>query len=387
MNIKLVKQEIEQLTTLLSSWEEGRGVSAIERDLALNKLTKLYELIRFDAAPATDSDIIPPIVAPITKETITEAPEEEKSTEQEVEVEIIFADEDQEDETEEIEELEENTSSNTENIAATNEVEVKEDIQPQVEETKAETEDILVVDEEDAADEENEEVEIVVASEPEPEPEPVIAPEPVTIPEPEPVVESIPEPEPEKPAKSPRKPAMESLFGAEEIQRKPRSKHQRMMAIYGEAQPKQEKAVDISKIFDMEDDDIFEIKVNNRPQQENVAKKTSPVANEEVTTLADVIAPQKTTLADTMVAPAALAEEITNSKINSLQQAIGINDKFLMIRDLFDGDADAYAEAISTLDKLPSLEDCMIHIIENYEWNPDVEGSKFIMQLLERKFS
>lgn len=379
MNIKLVKQEIEQLTTLLSSWEEGKGVSAIERDLALNKLTKLYELIRFDAASATDSDIIPPIVAPITKETITEAPEEEKSTEQEVEVEIIFADEDQEDETEEIEELEENTSSNTENITATNEVEVEEDIQPQVEETEAETEDILVVDEEDAADEENEEVEIVVASEPEPEPEPAIIPEPI--------MESKSEPQPEKPAKSPRKPAMESLFGAEEIQRKPRSKHQRMMAIYGEAQPKQEKAVDISKIFDMEDDDIFEIKVNNRPQQENVAKKTSPVANEEVTTLADVIAPQKTTLADTIVAPAALAEEITNSKITSLQQAIGINDKFLMIRDLFDGDDQAYNEAIATLDKLPSLEDCMIHIIENYEWNPDVEGSKFIMQLLERKFS
>lgn len=377
MNIKLVKQEIEQLTTLLSSWEEGKGVSAIERDLALNKLTKLYELIRFDAASATDSDIIPPIVAPITKETITEAPEEEKSTEQEVEVEIIFADEDQEDETEEIEELEENTSSNTENIAATNEVEVEEDIQPQVEETEAETEDILVVDEEDAADEENEEVEIVVASEPEPEPAII----------PEPIMESKSEPQPEKPAKSPRKPAMESLFGAEEIQRKPRSKHQRMMAIYGEAQPKQEKAVDISKIFDMEDDDIFEIKVNNRPQQENVAKKTSPVANEEVTTLADVIAPQKTTLADTIVAPAALAEEITNSKITSLQQAIGINDKFLMIRDLFDGDDQAYNEAIATLDKLPSLEDCMIHIIENYEWNPDVEGSKFIMQLLERKFS
>lgn len=379
MNIKLVKQEIEQLTTLLSSWEEGTGVPAIERDLALNKLTKLYELIRFDAASATDSDIIPPIVAPITKETITEAPEEEKSTEQEVEVEIIFADEDQEDETEEIEELEENTSSNTENIAATNEVEVEEDILPQVEETEAETEDILVVDEEDAADEENEEVEIVVASEPEPEPEPAIIPEPI--------MESKSEPQPEKPAKSPRKPAMESLFGAEEIQRKPRSKHQRMMAIYGEAQPKQEKAVDISKIFDMEDDDIFEIKVNNRPQQENVAKKTSPVANEEVTTLADVIAPQKTTLADTIVAPAALAEEITNSKITSLQQAIGINDKFLMIRDLFDGDDQAYNEAIATLDKLPSLEDCMIHIIENYEWNPDVEGSKFIMQLLERKFS
>ena len=160
------------------------------------------------------------------------------------------------------------------------------------------------------------------------------------------------------------------------------------MALYGEAQPKQEKAVDISKIFDMEDDDIFEIKVSaNTQKEENTPKKTTPIANDEVTTLADVIGQQQTTLADTIVAPAALAEEITNAKITSLRQAIGINDKFLMIRDLFDGDDEAYDEAIAALDKLPSLEDCMIHIIEHYEWNPDVEGSKFIMQLLERKFS
>ena len=181
---------------------------------------------------------------------------------------------------------------------------------------------------------------------------------------------------------------MESLFGSDEIQRKPRSKHQRMMSIYADPQPKQEKAVDISKIFDMDDDDIFEIKVSaNTPEEEPAFSTPKAITNEEVTTLADAIAPAKTTLADTIVAPAALAEEITNSKINSLQQAIGINDKFLMIRDLFNGDNEAYNEAITTLDKLPTLEDCMVHIIENYEWNPDVEGSKFIMQLLERKFS
>ena len=56
-----------------------------------------------------------------------------------------------------------------------------------------------------------------------------------------------------------------------------------------------------------------------------------------------------------------------------------------MIRDLFDGDGEAYEQALSALDEQPSYDDCMIYIIENYEWNPDSEGSKFIMQLLERK--
>ena len=75
------------------------------------------------------------------------------------------------------------------------------------------------------------------------------------------------------------------------------------------------------------------------------------------------------------------------TRISDLRKAIGLNDKFLMIRDLFDGDDEAYDEAITALDSLESMDDCMIHIIENYAWNPDTEGSKFIMQLLERKLS
>ena len=356
MNIELVKQEIEKLATLLSAWEEGKAISAIERDLALDKLTKLYELIRFDAEPTTDLDMIPPIVTQITNEPVAEVPEEEPNTEesaeQEVEVEIIFADEDDDEEEDEKE------------IIAFEESKEENEEETPISEEIAE-EEVLVTEEE-------------ATTHPEPEEEPQKEPEPVIN------FEPIQEVQPDKQPKSSPKPAMESLFGAEEIQRKPRSKHQRMMALYGEAQPKQEKAVDISKIFEMDDDDIFEIKVSaNKVADES----PTPIINEEVTTLADTIATQQTTLADTIIAPAALAEEITNSKISSLRQAIGINDKFLMIRDLFDGDDEAYDEAITALDKLPSLEDCMIHIIENYEWNPDVEGSKFIMQLLERKFS
>jgi hypothetical protein len=116
--------------------------------------------------------------------------------------------------------------------------------------------------------------------------------------------------------------------------------------------------------------------------------ESSKVTDEQkVVTLADAIAPTTPTLADTLATPTPLAEEINNGKIHSLTDAIGINDKFLMIRDLFDGDSDAYNEAIAALDEFDNFDDCMIHIIDNYEWNPNSEGAKFIMQLLERKLS
>lgn len=357
MNIELIKQEIETLSALLSSWERGQEVSAIERGLALEKLTKLYELVRF-GAPATE--VTPTPAAPKV--------EREETTEQEVEVEFIFAEEDEESAEEEAAPTEVSTA----------EVSAAAAIAAVAAEVIAEPEPKVEVASETAP-----------APQPAPvqEPEPIVEPEPAQEPVATPALEPAPVAEPEKPAERPhRKPSMESLFGADEIQRKPRSKHQRMMAIYGEPQQKQEKVVDISKIFDMDDDEGFEISVSrNTRTAEPVASSTvNDASSGEKTILAEAITP-KTTLADTIAAPAALAEEITHSHIKSLRQAIGINDKFLMTRDLFDGDDVAFDKAIEELDECESFDDCMIHIAENYEWNPDSEGAKFIMQLLERK--
>lgn len=369
MNIELIKREFEKLSTLIAHWNEGESVSAIERQLALDKLTSLYELVRFgsDATPAEPT--APAAVAAATVPAVEpeEEPAEEESDEQEVEVEFIFAEDDDEVEEETEEPVAIPTSEPTP-------AEVVPEPEPEPEPAPA-PQPIP---------------EPVVEPEPTPEPEVVIpVPEPVT---PAPVVEPTPaptpEPAPQPQPQKPRKPSMESLFGSDEIQRKPRSKHQRMMSIYNDPQPKQEKVVDISKIFDLDDADDFEISVSPAPakREQSVTSTVNDLSSNDTPILADAITP-KTTLADTIAAPAALAEELTAARTRSLRQAIGINDKFLMTRDLFDGDEDAYAEAIAELDECETLDDCMIYIAENYEWNPDSEGAKFIMQLLERKHS
>ena len=145
--------------------------------------------------------------------------------------------------------------------------------------------------------------------------------------------------------------------------------------------------VDISKIFDI-DVDAPKPMTSKVPERKAAPQPTLAAVEEERTvTIADAMAASTQTLADTLITPVALGDDINHSKINSLREGIGLNDKFLMIRDLFDGDDEAYDEAITALDSMETLDDCMIHIIENYAWNPDTEGSKFIMQLLERKLS
>ena len=104
--------------------------------------------------------------------------------------------------------------------------------------------------------------------------------------------------------------------------------------------------------------------------------------------LGEVINHNVQTLADTIAPPRDVASELRRSEhVTDLRRAIGINDKFLMIRDLFGGDATAYEAAIGTLNGFDDFDECMIYIAENYAWNANSDGAKFLMELLERKFA
>lgn len=82
-----------------------------------------------------------------------------------------------------------------------------------------------------------------------------------------------------------------------------------------------------------------------------------------------------------------LAAKISAETITTLRGAIGINDRFLMIRDLFDGDSVRYEAAIDRLETFDDLDDAMIYIGENYSWNPDGDATGMLVDLLTRKLS
>lgn len=88
-------------------------------------------------------------------------------------------------------------------------------------------------------------------------------------------------------------------------------------------------------------------------------------------------------VADTIVCPKGVSE---NAPISSLREAIGVADRFMLIRELFEGDAAAYDSAIDALDKQPSFDDCIIYIAENYTWSTNSQATKLVMDLLQRKY-
>lgn len=399
MDIKFLKEELQRLNLIIDSWNESDEIATLEQDIALETLRSIYNQIRFSQPHTTatqekaESTTIPTPVIPTP--TASESEDEEPEKEQEIEVEFIFNEEEDDEDGEDglTIEPEEQPAEQEEQTEQPAEQEESEDYAAEQTAEDNFFDDTPEVEAEtDNKTEEDNKVEAAAE----------VAPTQSIEPLAEPTQENKPTAETAT-ASTPAEPTVMigNLFGDAEPPRKsPRTKHQRMMSIYSEPEEETraevEQSVDISKIFEIDDVNFAEDTTDNDiiirvdEEEEFIVEEpaTRPTISEERTTiLADVITPAAPTIADSIAPPTALADEIEHSSIRSLSDGIGINDKFLMVRDLFGGNTAEYEKVISTLDAMESFDDCMIYIVENFAWNPDSDGAKFIMKLLERKLA
>jgi hypothetical protein len=79
-------------------------------------------------------------------------------------------------------------------------------------------------------------------------------------------------------------------------------------------------------------------------------------------------------------------DELFKSKpLSSLSEAIGINDRFLFVREIFDGKNDAYSQAIARLDKAENVSDARAVIMSYTGDNKENEAVKQLIELVKRK--
>lgn len=354
MNCTEIKSKLLAAITLIEDFE--RDGMTIDRDAAIDKIREAYQLLRFDyvaptvTAVSASVEMYQPAPAPAQEQDEEQEEEqEEQCDEPEVEVEFILADEQEDVEDEVTPELEE-----------TPEPEVEET--PEVESEVVETQEV----------EQMAEPEVIA----EPEPQPV------------PVVETpVAEPAPEVVAPSDTAPAVEgvveqSLFGFEPQVVRPKShSRRRLITLYGDEPtpaPKAEPQIAPAEVKVSEPEPVVEPQIAPAPQAEVAPKpfvEPTKVLGESVESV--------TTIADTIVAQPSVGE---STAVNSLREAITVGHKFMLIRDLFDGDKALYDKTIDELDKMDNLDDSIIYIAENFAWRPSSEGAKLIVDLLQRKY-
>ena len=80
-----------------------------------------------------------------------------------------------------------------------------------------------------------------------------------------------------------------------------------------------------------------------------------------------------------------LEHKLSNMPVSSLQSAIGINDRFQYIRELFDGNSDLYNETVTKLDSMNEIKDAVVYLQNNFKWKKTEISLKFV-NLLKRRF-
>lgn len=84
-----------------------------------------------------------------------------------------------------------------------------------------------------------------------------------------------------------------------------------------------------------------------------------------------------------------VGERLQHGSVRDLQSAIGINDKFLFVNELFGGSMEKYNRSIENLNDLKTLNGALIYLNElriELQWNSNNEAYKKLLELVHRKF-
>jgi len=137
--------------------------------------------------------------------------------------------------------------------------------------------------------------------------------------------------------------------------------------------------------------DVKEVKEAKEIRSERVEKKEPEKEKEKISgqsIIADRFIPVSSSLYEQIgkVAGADEMPELTLAKpIASLTEAIGINDRFLFIGELFKGDKNAYFQAISQLDNTKNYPEAHSIVMSIPDSNEESEAIKHLLMIIKRK--
>lgn len=72
--------------------------------------------------------------------------------------------------------------------------------------------------------------------------------------------------------------------------------------------------------------------------------------------------------------------------VTTISSAIGINDRFTFIRELFNNDHMAYEETIKVLDEASNFNEAYNYMIQQFDWDMDGETVQLLLDIIRRKY-
>ena len=135
-------------------------------------------------------------------------------------------------------------------------------------------------------------------------------------------------------------------------------------------------------------EELIESSTINYPIIENteIIHKTTDI--KEPKTIADKFKSSKT-INDTIsqyINKTDLQSLAKQQKIDDLNRAFGVNDKFRFANSLFDGNIQLFNQTIWDINLMANIDEAIIYISDNYKWNTDDKTVQEFIMILQRRF-
>ncbi|MFW6327963.1 MAG: hypothetical protein ACOC2F_06580 [Bacteroidota bacterium] len=80
-----------------------------------------------------------------------------------------------------------------------------------------------------------------------------------------------------------------------------------------------------------------------------------------------------------------LSSVLQSKPIRSIESAIGLNDKFLFIKELFDGNAEHFKKVVHKLNEATNFNEAFNYLNENFDWDVDDPVVQKLLDLVRRR--
>ena len=81
-----------------------------------------------------------------------------------------------------------------------------------------------------------------------------------------------------------------------------------------------------------------------------------------------------------------ISSKIQAQPIKDLSKVFGISDKFLYTRELFNNDSTQFQNTINTINEMESIDEALIYIGTNYDWQADEPTVIKFIDIIQRRF-
>ncbi len=155
--------------------------------------------------------------------------------------------------------------------------------------------------------------------------------------------------------------------------------------------------IDAAGIKDIDPEQMHREPVQTDNQKKKIQEESA--GNEEVIAPAAERKPQSKVLSDRLsekkllhddlhqkVHYKDLSSRVQAKPVSDISTAIGINERFLYIRELFNNDAMKYENAIKTLNESANFNEAFNYMSREFDWDMDSELVQGLLEIVRRKF-